>query len=70
MSTLTLRIPDSKYERLKSYAKSKEISLNKLFDELATIALTQFDVKTRFDVMVAKADRARGLELLKKLDDA
>ena len=25
---------------------------------------------TRFDVMVAKADRARGLELLKKLDNA
>jgi hypothetical protein len=70
MSTLTLRIPDSKYERLKSYAKSKEISLNKLFDELATIALTQYDAKTRFDVMVSKANRARGLELLKKLDNA
>jgi len=67
---LTLRIPDSKYERLKSYAKSKEISLNKLFDELATIALTQYDAKTRFDVMVSKANRARGLELLKKLDNA
>ncbi|MCH9740879.1 MAG: toxin-antitoxin system HicB family antitoxin [Epsilonproteobacteria bacterium] len=69
MSTLTLRIPDSKYERLKSYAKSKEISLNKLFDEFATIALTQFDAKTRFDLMVAKGERSRGLELLNKLDE-
>jgi hypothetical protein len=68
MSTLTLRIPDSKYERLKSYAKSKEISLNKLFDEFATIALTQFDTKTRFDLMASKGNRARGLELLDKLD--
>jgi len=68
MSTLTLRIPDSKYDRLKSYAKSKEISLNKLFDEFATIALTQFDAKTRFDIMVSKANKARGLELLEKLD--
>jgi len=68
MSTLTLRITDSKYERLKSYAKSKEISLNKLFDEFATIALTQFDAKTRFDLMVTKANRDRGLELLNKLD--
>jgi len=68
MSTLTLRIPDSKYERLKSYAKSKKISLNKLFDEFATIALTQFDAKTRFDLMVTKGNRARGLELLDKLD--
>ena len=68
MSTLTLRIPDTKYERLKSYAKSKEISLNKLFDEFATIALTQFDTKTRFDLMVSKGSKARGLELLDKLD--
>jgi len=41
MSTLTLKMPDAKYERLKLYAKSKNISLNKLFDEFATIALTQ-----------------------------
>jgi hypothetical protein len=68
MSTLTLRIPDSKYERLKSYAKSKEVSLNKLFDEFATIALTQFDTKTRFDAMRAKGNKDRGLKLLDKLD--
>jgi len=68
MSTLTLRIPDSKYERLKSYAKSKEISLNKLFDEFATIALTQFDTKTRFELMASKGDKRRGLALLDKLD--
>ena len=69
MSTLTLRIPDTKYERLKNYAKSKEISLNKLFDEFATIALTQFDTKTRFDLMSAKGDKAKGLKLLDKLDE-
>ena len=68
MSTLTLRIPDSKYERLKKYAKSKEISLNKLFDELATIALAQYDAKIRFDALAAKGDTERGLELLDKLD--
>ncbi len=68
MSTLTLRIPDTKYERLKNYAKSKEISLNKLFDEFATIALTQFDAKTRFDLIASKGDKTKGLELLDKLD--
>jgi len=68
MSTLTLRISDSKYERLKSYAKSKEISLNKLFDEFATIALTQFDTKTRFELMASKGDKRRGLALLDKLE--
>ena len=69
MSTLTLRIPDTKYERLKNYAKSKEISLNKLFDEFATIALTQFDTKTRFDLMASKGDTSKGLKLLDKLDE-
>ena len=67
MSVLTLRIPDSKYKRLKNYAKSKDISLNKLFDEFATIALTQYDAKTRFDMMASKGDKKRGLELLDKL---
>ena len=69
MSTLTLRIPDTKYERLKKYAKSKEISLNKLFDEFATIALTQFDAKTRFDLMASRGDKRKGLDLLDKLDE-
>ena len=68
MSTLTLRITDTKYERLKNYAKSKEISLNKLFDEFATIALTQFDAKTRFDLMASKGEKSKGLELLDRLD--
>jgi len=68
MSTLTLRITDSKYERLKSYAKSKEISLNKLFDEFATIALTQFDTQTRFKLMASKGNKVRGLALLDKID--
>ena len=68
MSTLTLRIPDTKYERLKNYAKDKKISLNKLFDEFATIALTQYDAKVRFDLIASKGDKKRGLELLDKLD--
>ena len=68
MSTLTLRIPDTKYERLKKYAKSKDISLNKLFDEFATVALTQYDAKTRFDLQASKGDKQKGLELLDKLD--
>jgi len=69
MSTLTLRISDTKYERLKKYAKSKKISLNKLFDEFATIALTQYDAKTRFDLMASRGDKNKGLKLLDKLDE-
>ncbi len=68
MSTITLRMPDSKHERLKQYAKEQGVSLNKLFDEFATVALAQFDAKTRFTMMAAKGDAKRGMELLDKLD--
>jgi hypothetical protein len=68
MSTVTLRIQDSKHERLKQYAKVQGISLNKLFDELATVALAQFDTKTRFELKVAKGNVNKGLKLLDKLD--
>lgn len=68
MSTITLRLSDSKHERLKQYAKEQGISLNKLFDEFATVALTQFDTKTRFELKAAKGDVTRGLEILDKLD--
>lgn len=68
MRTITLRLPDDKHERLKEYAKRKGVSLNKLFDEFATIALTQFDTKTRFEIKASKGNIKRGLELLEKLD--
>ena len=68
MSTITLRIPDDKHERLKNLAKSRNISVNKLLDELATIALAEFDAKTHFMALAAKGDATRGLALLDMLD--
>ena len=62
------RIPDSKHERLKQYAKIRGISLNKLFDEFATVALAQFNAKTWFKLKIAKGDVKKGLKLLDKLD--
>ena len=40
MKTLTIRIPDEKHNRLKHLAESQGISINKLMEELSTIALT------------------------------
>ena len=68
MSTITLRIPDAKHERLKQFAKERGVSLNRLLDELATIALAQYDAETRFKRMACKGDIKRGLDLLDKLD--
>ena len=68
MSVLTIRLPDDKHERLKALAKSRGISVNKLMEELSTIALAEFDAETRFRVMAAKGNPERGIAILDKLD--
>ncbi len=68
MSTLTLRLPDAKHERLRQLARNQNISLNKLFEEFATIALAEFDAHTRFEARAAAGSREEGLRLLDKLD--
>lgn len=51
MATLTIRLPDDKHDRLKQYAQSRDISVNKLMEELSTIALAEFDAFNRFKAM-------------------
>lgn len=68
MSTLTIRLPDDKHERLKALAKARHVSVNKLIDELATTALAEYDTKTRFETRAARGRPERGLELLEELD--
>lgn len=70
MATLTIRLPDEKHDRLKQLAESRGISMNKLIEELSTIALTEFDTYNRFRALAARGDRARGLALLDQLDAA
>lgn len=68
MSTLTIRMPDDKVERLKVLANRRKISLNKLIDELATVALTEHDARVRFEARSLKGDSSKALELLRELD--
>lgn len=68
MSTITLRLPDDKHERLRRLAKHRKMSLNKLFEEFSTTALSEFDAETRFLARAAAGSPARGLELLDELD--
>jgi predicted transcriptional regulator len=70
MSTLTIRLPDDKHERLKALAKSNSVSVNKLIDELATVALANFGAKARFEKRAARGNPSRALALLDKLDRA
>jgi predicted transcriptional regulator len=68
MATLTIRMPDDKHQRLKELAESQGISVNKLIEELSTVALAEFDTSTRFKLMAAQKDVAEGLIILDKLD--
>jgi predicted transcriptional regulator len=68
MATLTIRLPDDKHNRLKELAQAKGISVNKLIEELSTIALAEFDAHTRFKEMAATGNQEAGLRILAKLD--
>ena len=70
MATLTIRLPDEKHARLPQLAQQHRISLNKLMEELATIALTDFDAETRFRACAARRSVVEGLRLWDKLDAA
>ena len=69
MATMTIRIPDAKHERLRLLAERNGVSLNKLVDEWATMALAQFDAETRFHLRAGRGNPKRGLALLDKLNE-
>lgn len=68
MKALTLRLADSKHQRLKLFAKNKGMSINGLLDEVTTLLLAEFDLKTQFELRAqrGKGKAERGLELLSK----
>ncbi|MFN6525355.1 toxin-antitoxin system HicB family antitoxin [Nostoc sp. ChiSLP03a] len=68
MAILTIRLPDDKHNRLKQLAQAKGISVNKLIEELSTIALAEFDAHTRFKAMAEIGNPEEGLRVLAKLD--
>ena len=67
MVTLTIRLPDDKHLSLKKLSESKGLSINKLIEELSTIALVEFDTHTRFKPLAAKGDPKEDLKLLDKV---
>jgi len=68
MATLTIRLPDEKHERLRQLAERRHVSMNKLIEELSTVALAEFDAETRFRARAALGSREQGLRLLDELD--
>lgn len=70
MATMTIRLPDNKHERLKQLAEERGVSLNKLFEEWSTKAISEFDAENRFRLLASKGDAKRALRILDKLDAA
>ncbi len=68
MATLTIRLPDDKHGRLKALAQYRQISINKLIEELSTQAIAEFDSETRFRALAARGNVDQGLKLLERLD--
>ncbi len=70
MSAVTIRLPEDKHARLRQLAKHRDLSVNKLMEELATISIAEFDAESRFRAMAARGSAKKGLALLDKLDAA
>ena len=68
MSTLTIRLPQDKHQRLKQLAQYRHMSVNKLMEELSTIALTEFDTEVRFQMRAKKGSKKKALFILDALD--
>ncbi|MGL4608099.1 MAG: toxin-antitoxin system HicB family antitoxin [Trueperaceae bacterium] len=68
MANFTLRLPDDRYQRLKHVAEARDISLNKLFEEMATLILAEQDVKTRLELRRQRGSREGLLGALDALD--
>ena len=68
MSTLTIRLPDNTTDRLKSLARSRGLSVNKLMEEMSAQALAAWDTENRFRSLAAQGDVQQALAILDRLN--
>lgn len=68
MSAIIVRMPEQKRTGLKQLVKARQMSVNKLIDEMATVLLTELDAETRFRIRAARGAgrEKRGIKLLSK----
>ena len=55
---------------MKEIARHRGMSVNKLMEELSTIAIAQHDAETRFRALAARGSVEAGLRVLDELDAA
>ena len=69
MSTITIKLHDDKHQRLKQLAESRQLSINKLVEELTTSLLSAHNAEIRFRALAMRGNAIKALELLVRLDN-
>ncbi|MEC5216497.1 putative DNA-binding ribbon-helix-helix protein [Actimicrobium sp. GrIS 1.19] len=67
MSILTIRLPDNTTDRLKSMARSRGLSVNKLVEEMSAQALAAWDTENRFRTLASQGDAQKAMDILDRL---
>jgi len=70
MSTLTIRLPDDTADRLKTLARNRGQSVNKLMAEMSAQVLAAHDTETRFRVLASQGKVQQAMDILDRLDQA
>ena len=65
MATITYRTTDDKRNRLAELASEQAVSVNKVIDELVTIALTEREAYLRFSARASRGNPETALEILR-----
>ncbi|WP_374236070.1 MULTISPECIES: CopG family transcriptional regulator [unclassified Thiocapsa] len=68
MFALTIQLPDDTAERLKSLARSRGMSMNRLVEEMSAQALSAWDTENHFRALAASGDLQDALVILDRLD--
>lgn len=65
MAIITYRTTDDKKEKLAALAKDQQISINKVIDDLVTIAITERETFARFESRASRGNSTKDLDILR-----
>lgn len=64
LATITYRTTDDKKQKLAALAKDQDISINKVIDELVTVAVTEREAFNRYKIRAARGNSVKALNIL------
>ena len=69
---MIIRLPEEKKQRLQQLAKARNVSVNRMVDEMVTLLIADYDAETRFQLRASRGlgQEQRGRELLAKALEA